>query len=100
VGVILDNNIFVIFVGGNVLKMIGTDDEEPPVFIAVTTIFSPNVSSGDTYVNVADGTAVRELSVEGLMDTPLRVNEYEVAPTPPVQFNTNPDTPFSTDDVI
>ncbi len=96
----MDINISVIFVGGNVLKMIGREDEKPPVFIAATTIFSPNLRSGDRFVKVACGRGVRELSMEGDMDTPLRVNEYEVAPTPPVHCRVNPDTLFNVDDVI
>jgi len=92
--------MFVIVVGGSVLNVIGRDEEDPPVFIAVTTIFSPNVKSGDRFENVTDGVAVSELSVEGVMDTPLRVNAYEVAPTPPVHCRVNPDTLISEDDDI
>ena len=82
------------------LNIIGREDEDPPVFVAVSTIFSPNVSSGDRFVKVTDGRGVRELSMEGDIDTPLRVNVYAVAPTPPVHCRVNPDTLFSVDDVI
>jgi hypothetical protein len=55
--------MFVIAVGGSVLNVIGREEEEPPVFSAVTTKFSPNVKSGDIFLNVTDGVAVSEESI-------------------------------------